>query len=115
MTGSCHLIHHLMDVFWLFYFPAAQHPMLHETKFTDDLSIITKSMRAAKRNPEKLQPLSKRQFEMVEWWSGVVERFLDVKDTLGDDYQKLLDELGTTIEELSEAKDLLSSENWIGD
>lgn len=105
----------IMDVFWLFYFPAAQHTMLHETKFTDDLAIITKSIRAVKRNPEELQPLSKRQFEMVEWWSGIVNRFLDVKNTLGDDYQKLLDELGTTIEELSEAKDLLSSENWIGD
>ena len=105
----------VMDVFWLFYYPASQQRMLHQTKFTDDLSIITKSMRAAKRNPEKLQPLSKRQFEMVEWWSRVVERFLDVKDNLGDDYQKLLDELGTTVDELSEAKILLSSENWIGD
>ena len=44
----------------------------------------------------------------------VVERF-DVKETLGDDYQKLLDELGTTVKELFEAKTLLSSENWIGD
>lgn len=114
-TSKPEMVPLVMDVFWLFYFPAAQHPMLHETKFTDDLSIITKSMRAAKRNPEQLQPLSKRQFEMVEWWSGVVERFLDVKDTLGDDYQKLLDELGTTLKELSEAKTLLSSENWIGD
>ena len=52
---------------------------------------------------------------MVEWWSGIVARFLDMKDTLGDDYHKLLDELSTTIEELSEAKSLLSSENWIGD
>lgn len=105
----------VMDVFWLFYFDRVHHSKLHGTEFGVDLAIITKSLRTVQDNPDKLQPLSKRQVQMLEWWNGAVHHFIDLKDRIGDDYGEFLHERRTTIEQLDEAKILLSKENWIGD
>lgn len=105
----------VMDVFRLFYFNRVHHSKLYGTEFGVDLAIITKSLRTVQNNPDKLQPLSKRQVQMVEWWDEAVQHFIDLKDRMGDDYGEFLHERRTTIEQLDEAKVLLSSENWIGD
>jgi hypothetical protein len=105
----------VMDVFRLFYFNRVHHSKLYGTEFGVDLAIITKSLRTVQNNPDKLQPLSKRQVQMVEWWNEAVQHFIDLKDRIGDDYGEFLHERRTTIEQLDEAKVLLSSENWIGD